>query len=178
MPVSSKLHARNLLLETRASLLDVVKSFLERAKEPGADTTVMPGYTHFQHAQPISTAFWMSHYASAHVRDLRRMKAAYDLLDENPLGGGAISGTSFPIDRSITTDLLGFQRTQTHALDATGHRDWMLDVLNSNATMQSTFSRLAEELIMWSSYEFRTVTLDDGFAMGSSMMPQKKNPGH
>ena len=156
----------------------MVKSFLERAKEPGADTTVMPGYTHFQHAQPISTAFWMSHYASAHVRDLRRMKAAYDLLDENPLGGGAISGTSFPIDRSITTDLLGFQRTQTHALDATGHRDWMLDVLNSNATMQSTFSRLAEELIMWSSYEFRTVTLDDGFAMGSSMMPQKKNPGN
>lgn len=84
--MSSKLHSRNLLLETRRSLLDVVQSFLDRAKEPGADTTVMPGYTHFQHAQPISTAFWMSHYASAHVRDLRRMKSAYDLLDENPLG--------------------------------------------------------------------------------------------
>ena len=132
MPVSSKLHARNLLLETRASLLDVVKSFLERAKEPGADTTVMPGYTHFQHAQPISTAFWMSHYASAHVRDLRRMKAAYDLLDENPLGGGAISGTRS--DRPCITTAEGFQRTRTRS-DATGTAG--ADVANSNPGVHS-----------------------------------------
>jgi len=93
------------------------------------------------------------------------------------LAAGAISGTSFPIDRQLTTDLLGFQQMRLHALDATGNRDWMLDILNANATLQSTWSRLAEEFIMWSSYEFRTVTIDDGFAMGSSMMPQKKNPG-
>ena len=119
----------------------------------------------------------MSNYSSVLNRDLDRLKAAYDVVDENPLGGGAISGTSFPTDRMLTTELLGFQNVRAHSLDATGNRDWMNEVLNANATLHSTFSRFAGELITWSSYEYRTVTLDDGFAMGSSMMPQKKNPG-
>jgi argininosuccinate lyase len=138
---------------------------------------VMPGYTHYQHAQPVSIAFWMSHYAAVLSRDLARLKNAYDCLDQSPLGGGAISGTSFPIDRHLTAELLGFQKVRTHALDATGNRDWMCELLNANATLHTTWSRLAGELITWSSYEYGTVTLDDGFAMGSSMMPQKKNPG-
>jgi len=177
VPVSSQLRTRNQMLRLRRSVQEAAEAFMERARESGADEMVMPGYTHFQHAQPISVAFWMSHYASVLRRDLDRLKHAYDILDENPLGGGAISGTSFPIDRELTTRLLGFQNVRTHALDATGNRDWMCQVLNANATLHTTWSRLAEELIMWSSYEFRTVTLDDGFAMGSSMMPQKKNPG-
>ncbi len=177
VPVSSKLRTRNRLLELRELVVDAADAFVARAREPGALEDVMPGYTHFQHAQPISVAFWWSHYAEHLSRDLRRLKASYDITDENPLGAGAISGTSFPTDRSITTDLLGFQALQTHALDATGARDFMLDVLANNATLQCLWSRLSEELIMWSSYEFRTVTLDDGYAMGSSMMPQKKNPG-
>jgi argininosuccinate lyase len=177
VPVSSQLRTRNLLLQLRSNVVDAANAFLDRAEEPGALEQVMPGYTHFQHAQPISVAFWISHYAAALSRDLSRLSHAYNSVDANPLGGGAISGTSFPIDRHLTTRLLGFQKVRRHALDATGHRDWMCEVLNSNATLSTTFSRLAEELIMWSSYEFRTVTLDDGFAMGSSMMPQKKNPG-
>jgi len=177
VPVSSKLRTRNLLLDLRAHVIEATQSFMDRAEEDGATQAVMPAYTHFQHAQPVSISFWMSHYAAVLERDLQRIKRAYDVTDENPLGGGAISGTSFPTDRSITTDLLGFQSTMTHSLDATGSRDFMLEVLGANATLHSTWSRLAEELIMWSSYEFRTVTIDDGFAMGSSMMPQKKNPG-
>jgi argininosuccinate lyase len=177
VPVSSQLRTRNRLLELRSKVLAAVDALLDRASEPGNLEAVMPGYTHFQHAQPISVAFWLSHYAAVLLRDLGRLKAAYDAVDENPLGGGAISGTSFPTDRMLTTELLGFQSLRTHSLDATGNRDWMCEVLAANATLHSTWSRLAGELITWSSYEYRTVTLDDGFAMGSSMMPQKKNPG-
>ena len=177
VPVSSQMRTRNRLLELRTHVLAAVDAFMARADEPGMREAVMPGYTHYQHAQPISVAFWLSHYAAVLNRDLTRLKAAYDCIDACPLGGGAISGTSFPIDRRLTAELLGFQVVRPHALDATGNRDWMCEVLNANATLHTTWSRLAGELITWSSYEYRTVTLDDGFAMGSSMMPQKKNPG-
>jgi hypothetical protein len=90
---------------------------------------------------------------------------------------GALAGTSFPLDRELTTKLLGFQEVHPHGLDATSSRDFMLDILYACSSVQVTMSRLAEELIFWGSHEFRTVTLDDGYAMGSSMMPQKKNPG-
>lgn len=170
----------------------------------GHEEDVMVSYTHVQHAQPVSVAFWLSHYASTLLRDLDRLKAAYDITDQNVLGSGAIagvsvflflflvalhsrshvesnslilSGTSFNIDRALTTKLLGFQKVAEHALDATSAQDFMMELLNANAILQTHFSRLAEELILWSSWEFRTITLDDGFAMGSSMMPQKKNPG-
>jgi len=134
-------------------------------------------YTHVQHAQPVSVSYWLSHYAAILLRDLERLKRAYDVTDQNPLGSGAIAGTSFPINRNLTTKLLGFQKVHLHGMDATSSRDFMLETLSSIATLQSTLSRMAEEFIFWSSYEFRTLTLDDGFAMGSSMMPQKKNPG-
>jgi argininosuccinate lyase len=93
------------------------------------------------------------------------------------LGAGAISGTSFPIDRSLTTKMLGFQKVHEHAMDATSSRDFMWEALCAAAAVSNTLSRLAEELIIYSSFEYRTIVLDDGFAMGSSMMPQKKNPG-
>lgn len=137
----------------------------------------MVSYTHVQHAQPVSVAFWLSHYAAAMLRDLDRLKRAYDITDESPLGAGAIATTSFPLDRHLSARLLGFQKPQLHAMDATTNRDFMLETLSSVACLQTTYSKLAEEFILWSSYEFRTITLDDGFAMGSSMMPQKKNPG-
>jgi argininosuccinate lyase len=156
-------------------VLATVGALLERAAP--ATECVMVGYTHVQHAQPISIAYWLSHYAAIFLRDLDRLAHAYDLTDENPLGTGAIAGTSFPIDRQLTTELLGFQRVHVHGLDATSARDFMLEVLSSSAILMTTVSRLAEEFIFWSSFEFGTLTLDDGFAMGSSMMPQKKNPG-
>lgn len=173
--LDSKLYTRRRLLELREKLLPVIETLLERAE--GMTDDVMSSYTHVQHAQPISVAYWLSHYAAIFLRDLDRLKRACDLTDQNPLGAGAIAGTSFPIDRELTRDLLGFQTVQEHGLDATSSRDFMLEVLSASAILSTTASRLAEEFIFWSSYEFRTLTLDDGFAMGSSMMPQKKNPG-
>ncbi|MSP61786.1 MAG: argininosuccinate lyase [Myxococcales bacterium] len=175
VPLDSKLYTRRRLLELRGRVIPAIEVLLERAA--GHTEDVMVSYTHVQHAQPISIAYWLSHYAAIFLRDLDRLAGAYDLTDENPLGTGAIAGTSFPIDRRLTTDLLGFQRIHEHGLDATSSRDFMLEVLSASAIMYTTISRLAEEFIFWSSYEFRTLTLDEGFAMGSSMMPQKKNPG-
>jgi len=175
VPLDSKLYTRRRLLELRERVAKVVESFLGKAEKHLED--VMVSYTHVQHAQPVSVAYWLSHYAAVLLRDLERLKRAYDTTDQNPLGSGAIAGTSFPINRNLTTKLLGFQKVHLHGMDATSSRDFMLETLSSVATLQSTLSRLAEEFILWSSYEFRTLTLDDGFAMGSSMMPQKKNPG-
>lgn len=175
VPTATKLRARELILELRDKVMKSVKAFLVRAEQHVDD--VMVGYTHVQHAQPVSIAFWLTHYAAALLRDLDRLKRAYDVVDECPLGAGAYSTTSYPIDRALSARLLGFHKPQLHALDATGNRDFLLEVASSVAILQSTFSRLAEEFIMWSSHEFRALTLDDGFAMGSSMMPQKKNPG-
>lgn len=173
--VDSKMYCRRRLLELRARTAEAVQAFLDRSQTQLEN--VMVSYTHVQHAQPISIAYWLSHYAAVLLRDMDRLKRAYDCTDENPLGSGAISGTSFPIDRLLTTKLLGFQKVHDHGLDATSSRDFMLESCSAAATLYTTWSRLAEELILWSSYEFRSVSLDDGFAMGSSMMPQKKNPG-
>jgi argininosuccinate lyase len=173
--LDSRLYTRNKNLELRSLIVPAIESFLQRA-ETGYEN-VMPSYTHVQHAQPISVAFWLSHYAAAFIRDLSRLKHSFDTTDENPLGSGAIAGSSFNLDRNMTTQLLGFQKVQEHCLDACSARDFLLETTSAVATYYSTCSRLAEEFILWSSYEFQTITLDDGFAMGSSMMPQKKNPG-
>ncbi len=175
VPVDSKLYCRKRLIELRDLVIKATEAFLKRA--PNFLESVAVGYTHVQHAQPISVAFWLTNYSSALLRDLERLKNAYDRTDSNPLGAGALSGTSFDIDRALTSDLLGFQRIHEHSLDATGNRDFLLETTSAAAILYSTLSRLGEEFVLWSSYEFRTITLDDGFAMGSSMMPNKKNPG-
>lgn len=173
--LDSRLYTRNQLLKLRTLMIPFIESFLRRA-ESGYEN-VMPSYTHVQHAQPVSLAFWLSHYAAVYLRDLKRLKSAFDTADENPLGSGAIAGSSFNIDRIMTTKLLGFQKVLEHCLDACSARDFLCESTSAVATYYNTCSRLAEEFILWSSWEFQTITLDDGFAMGSSMMPQKKNPG-
>lgn len=173
--LDSKLYARNRLLELREKVVKAVQAFLDKAE--GREEEVMISYTHFQHAQPVSVAFWLSHYAAVLLRDLKRLKSAFDITDESPLGAGAISGTSFPIDRHLSAKLMGFQKVHPHSLDATSARDFMWESVFGAATVSNSLSRLAEEMILFASYEYRTITLDDGFAMGSSMMPQKKNPG-
>jgi argininosuccinate lyase len=173
--LDSRLYTRNKLIELRKLIIPTIEEFLKRAETGYED--VMPSYTHVQHAQPVSVAFWLSHYAAVYLRDLNRLKHAFDTTDENPLGSGAIAGSSFDLDRMLTTRLLGFQKVLEHSLDACSARDYILESSTAVATYYSTCSRLAEEFILWSSYEFQTITLDDGFAMGSSMMPQKKNPG-
>ncbi len=174
IPLDIKLHLRRQLHKLRRDICSLLELFLARAEEN--TDAVMVSYTHTQHAQPISVAFWLSHYGAALLRDLDRLGRAHDLVDCNPLGAAAIAGTSFPTDRELTTRLLGFQKLQVHALDATSSGDFALETVSALAILMTTVGRLAEELILWSSYEFRTVILDDAFATGSSIMPQKKNP--
>lgn len=141
--LDSKLYARRRLLELRGRVVEAVETFLERSQQ--YLETVMVSYTHVQHAQPISVAYWLSHYAAILLRDLERLKRAYDVTDQNPLGTGAIAGTSFPINRTITTRLMGFQKVHPHGLDATSARDFMLETVSAVAILESTLSRLAEE---------------------------------
>jgi argininosuccinate lyase len=125
----------------------------------------------------MTYAYWLTNYAAVFLRDLRRLAAADQTLNTNPLGAGALTGTSFPIDRDLTTELMGFDSVQEHCLDAVGNKDFNLEILAALAIMFSSLSRVAEEVIYGITQEFRTMVLDDSFAMGSSMMPQKKNPG-
>jgi len=175
VPTDTKLYARNQLI----AVLDVLFKFIDTLlKQAESQTeTIMPGYTHTQHAQPITYGYWLSHYATVFLRDAQRILTSLSGLDQNPLGAGALTGTSFPIDRTLTTRLLGFEGIQEHAMDAVGNKDNTLEILSSFSILFSSISRLADEIIYGITYEFGTMVLDDGFSMGSSMMPQKKNPG-
>ncbi len=173
--LDTRIYVREHLIAVVDQLMGFVEELLETAAHH--TETLMPGYTHTQHAQPMTYAYWLSHYAAVFLRDIKRILAAYDTTDMNPLGAGALTGTSFPIDRELTTRLLGFQCVQEHALDAVGAKDYNLEILTAFSIFFSTLSRLADEIIYGITYEFNTMVLDDGFSMGSSMMPQKKNPG-
>ena len=173
--LDTKLYARDRLLTLIKNVTGFVDELLDQAENH--TETLMPGYTHIQHAQPITYAYWLTHYAAVFLRDIKRLLASYDSNDLCPLGAGAISGTSFPIDRKLTADLLGFHGVQEHALDAIGSKDANLEILSNLSILFSTISRVANEVIYGISYEFNTMILDDSFSMGSSMMPQKKNPG-
>lgn len=173
--LDTKLYVRDNLLPVIKNLIDFTQELLTNAAKH--TETLMPGYTHTQHAQPMTYAYWLSHYAAIFLRDTKRLIAAYDVTDLNPLGAGALTGTSFPIDRELTTQLLGFQKTQDHSLDAVGAKDFNLEILSALSILFSSMSRLADEIIYGITYEFNTMVLDDSFSMGSSMMPQKKNPG-
>ncbi len=137
---------------------------------------VMPGYTHLQVAQPVLLAHHLLAYQEMLRRDQGRLRDAIARLDESPLGAGALAGTTFPIDRHRTADLLGFTRVAANSLDAVSDRDFVIEVVSALAIVMMHLSRLSEELILWSSQEFGFVTLPDAYTTGSSMMPQKKNP--
>ncbi len=138
--------------------------------------TVMPGYTHLQKAQPVTLGFQLMAYAQMIMRDLRRFRSAYEEADVMPLGSGALAGTTYPLNRERTAEVLGFDRISDNAMDGVSDRDFLLTFLAAASTMMMHLSRFCEELILWSSNEFGVVTMDDGFATGSSIMPQKKNP--
>ncbi len=175
VPLDTKLYTRDRLIEVIENVTQMVDVLLKQADSH--TETLMPGYTHIQHAQPITYAYWLTHHVAVFLRDTKRLLAAYDTNDSNPLGAGAISGTSFPIDRKLTTELLGFKTIQEHALDAIGNKDSTIEILSVMSILFATISRIANEIIYNISCEFDTMILDDGFSMGSSMMPQKKNPG-
>jgi argininosuccinate lyase len=153
------------------NLIEILTQLGEREKE-----TILPGMTHLQHAQPITFGYQMMAYASMFKRDYLRFKESYRRNNLNPLGCAALAGTPHPIDRHSTTQKLGFTAPTTNCLDSVSDRDFALEHLFNIATLFMHMSRLAEELIIWSSQEFGFITISDQYATGSSIMPQKKNP--
>ncbi|WP_166417569.1 argininosuccinate lyase [Cochlodiniinecator piscidefendens] len=152
----------------------LIKALMAQA-EAGADW-VMPGFTHLQTAQPVTWGHHMMAYVEMLGRDLSRFKDARARMNESPLGAAALAGTSFPIDRHMTAEALGFDRPAANSLDAVADRDFALEFLSSASICAMHLSRFAEELVIWSSAQFRFVVLSDRFSTGSSIMPQKKNP--
>lgn len=155
------------LADLRATLLDVAAGHTE---------TVMPGFTHLQHAQPTTLAHYLLAYEQAFSRDAARLREAYARVDVSPLGSAAFASTGFPLDRDYTARLLGFARPAANSMDAVAARDFALEVLSSIAICMTTTSRLCEELVLWSTSFFGFVQLDDAYCSSSSIMPQKKNP--
>ena len=139
-------------------------------------TAVMPGYTHLQRAQPISFAQHLMAYAAMFRRDVTRLEDCKARLDECPLGSGALAGTTYPIDRWETAQALGFAAPMSNSLDGVSDRDYALELLSGLSILMMHLSRFAEEVILWCSWEFKFIELDDAYATGSSIMPQKKNP--
>ena len=152
----------------------LMRAFLTQA-EAGADW-VMPGFTHLQTAQPVTWGHHMLAYVEMLARDKSRFEDARRRMNESPLGAAALAGTSFPIDREMTAAALGFDRPAANSLDAVSDRDFALEYLSCASICAMHLSRFAEELVIWSSAQFRFVTLSDRFSTGSSIMPQKKNP--
>ncbi|MGA0922988.1 MAG: argininosuccinate lyase [Rhodobacteraceae bacterium] len=152
----------------------LIRALLAQA-EAGADW-VMPGFTHLQTAQPVTWGHHMMAYVEMFARDLSRLRDARARMNECPLGAAALAGTSFPINRDMTAQALGFDRPAANSLDAVSDRDFALEFLSAASICAMHLSRFAEELVIWSSAQFRFVTLSDRFSTGSSIMPQKKNP--
>jgi argininosuccinate lyase len=156
-------------------LIREAQSALIEAAEKHVDT-IMPGYTHLQHAQPVPLAHHLLAYVWMLQRDRERFADCFRRTDVLPLGSGAIAGTSFPIDREYVAKMLGFTRISDNSIDAVSDRDFAVEFLSSAAILGMHLSRLAEEIIVWNTREFGFVELDDSMATGSSLMPQKKNP--
>ena len=138
--------------------------------------TVMPSYTHLQRAQPITFAHHLMAYANMFLRDLERLKNAYDRTDKMPLGSCALAGTTYPINRQRVCDLLGFSEITQNSLDGVSDRDFLIELCSALSILMMHLSRFSEEIILWCSWEFKFIELDDSYATGSSIMPQKKNP--
>ncbi len=138
--------------------------------------TVMPGYTHLQRAQPITFAHHLMAYVEMFKRDMIRLFNCFDLMNECPLGCGALATTTYPIDREYTAEYLGFKGPMLNSLDGVSDRDYCMELANAIAICMTHLSRLSEEVVLWCSWEFRFVELDDAYSTGSSIMPQKKNP--
>ncbi|MTD41820.1 argininosuccinate lyase [Erwinia sp. CPCC 100877] len=189
-PVAGKLHtgrSRNdqvatdmhlYLKETVKDVIEHIHSFRQVlvTKAEANIETLMPGYTHLQHAQPISFAHHMMAYYGMLTRDQERFTESLKRIDVSPLGCAALAGTTFPIDRAYSAELLGFSSIYENSLDGVSDRDFILEFLSNSSILMMHLSRFCEEIILWCSHEFQFVELTDTFSTGSSIMPQKKNP--
>jgi argininosuccinate lyase len=169
-----RLYVRDVVDHFDGQLKDLQLALAERAAVHAA--TVMPGFTHLQVAQPVTFGHHLLAYVEMLGRDRSRLADARKRMNENPLGAAALAGTSFPIDRRITTEALGFDRPTRNSLDTVADRDFVLETLSACAICAIHLSRLAEEIVIWSTAQFRFVKLSDSFTTGSSIMPQKRNP--
>ncbi|MCI6653074.1 MAG: argininosuccinate lyase [Ruminococcus sp.] len=172
--VDIKLYLRKEVEEIITLLEDLIKVIASKAKE--YYDTVMPGYTHLQRAQPITFGHHLLAYGEMFLRDLSRLKDCKKRMNVNPLGSCALAGTTYPIDRHMTSSLLGFDCPTNNSLDGVSDRDYCLEIASDLSIIMVHLSRFSEEMIMWCSWEFKFVELDDAFSTGSSIMPQKKNP--
>ena len=169
-----KLWTRDQFDAFEQGLLALIRALVDQA-EAGA-AWVMPGFTHLQTAQPVTWGHHMLAYVEMFARDLSRVRDARKRMNECPLGSAALAGTGFAIDRHMTAEALGFDRPTANSLDAVSDRDFALEFLSTASICAMHLSRFAEELVIWSSAQFRFVALSDRFSTGSSIMPQKKNP--
>ncbi|KAB7738782.1 argininosuccinate lyase [Parvibaculum sedimenti] len=169
-----KLYIRDTIDHLDEQLADFQKALLDKA-EANADT-IMPGFTHLQTAQPVTFGHHCLAYVEMTARDRGRFADARRRLNESPLGSAALAGTSFPIDRHMTAKALGFDRPTRNSLDSVSDRDFVLETMSAAAIAATHLSRLAEEIVIWSTPGFNFVRLTDGFTTGSSIMPQKRNP--
>lgn len=172
--VDLRLYSKKVLGEIKEDILNLIKVIIEIAE--GNKKTIMPAFTHMQHAQVTSFAHYILSYAQMLKRDLERLYDTNERLDENPLGSCALATTSFNIDRFMTSEKLGFKKPTENSMDSVSDRDYVLEILFNNSLIMTHLSRLCEELIYFSSSEYNFIKFSGKFSTGSSIMPQKKNP--
>ena len=169
-----RLYVRGEVQHTDHLLRELLK-VLQRIMEENIDT-FMPGFTHLQKAQPVTLAHHVGAYFEMFRRDRSRLKDIYERMNYCPLGAGALAGTTYPLDREYTAQLLGFAGPTRNSMDSVSDREYVIEYLSALATVMMHLSRFSEEIIIWNSNEYRFVELDDAYSTGSSIMPQKKNP--
>ena len=169
-----KMYLKDAILEIKKELKELIATFVEKAEEN--TETIMPGYTHLQRAQPVTFAHHLMAYVEMFLRDEERLTQTYTRMDVSPIGSCALAGTTYNLDREFEAKELGFAGVTNNSLDGVSDRDYVIELLSDISMIMMHLSRISEEIIMWSSWEFKFVELDDAFATGSSIMPQKKNP--
>ncbi|MFI3250098.1 MAG: argininosuccinate lyase [Eubacteriales bacterium] len=172
--LDTKLYVKETIPEMLDQLLSLEKVILKTAKLH--TKSVMSGYTHLQRAQPLTLAHYMMAYGNMFSRDITRLEDCMERMNECPLGSGALAGTTYPLDRQETASALGFAIPTANSLDSVSDRDYALELLSAISIIMMHLSRFSEEIILWCSWEFKFIELDDAYSTGSSIMPQKKNP--
>ncbi|XCP83563.1 argininosuccinate lyase [Roseburia hominis] len=169
-----KLYIRSEILSLEGLVVELLRELLYIMKKH--TDTIMPGFTHMQKAQPITLAHHMGAYFEMFKRDHSRLKDIYKRMNTCPLGAGALAGTTYPLDRNYTAELLGFDGPALNSMDAVSDRDYLIELMSALSAIMMHLSRFSEEIIIWNSNEYQFIEIDDGYSTGSSIMPQKKNP--
>ena len=172
--LDTRLYTSDAIDEVIENIKDLIQVIVDKASEH--TETIMPGYTHLQRAQPITFAHHIMAYAEMFLRDIERLKEAKKRVEVLPLGSGALATTTYPINRDMVCEELGFQSVSMNSLDGVSDRDFCIETASDLSMVMMHLSRFSEEIILWCSWEYKFMELDDAFATGSSIMPQKKNP--